>query len=201
MGPFFFFVHFLHLVGLNIATSSKNGKVPICLMLLEVILLWESLSQRGWQLEIKGISVNRRILCVSRKVCPSWSHNINGLLCFLKLCYAFKPVKFGVSRKTALGEDCFLVSDFSWCHLTLLFPSLLSSKERMISRVTKAILETQWLREKEHGEFETLLSNWIEWLQLLHWMWSQHLGRMIGGCVGQEIMDWKPWGCSGKLIA
>ena len=187
---------------MNIATSSKNGKVSICSVLLEVIAIWESLSQRGWQLEIKGISVNRRVFCVSRKVCPSWSHNINGLLCFLKLCYAFKTVKLGVSRKTALGEDCCLVSDFSWCLLTFLFPSLLlSSKERMISRVTKAILETQWLREKEHGESEVLLSNWIEWLQPLHWMRSQHLGRMIGGFVGQEIMDWKLQGCSGKLIA
>lgn len=104
---------------MNIATYSKNGKVPICSVLLEVIPIWESLSQRGWQLEIKGISVNRRVFYVSRKVCPSWSRNRNGLLCFLKLCYAFKTVKLGVSRKT-LSRLRFQLMPFN---ISLSFPS------------------------------------------------------------------------------
>lgn len=159
MGPFFFFfAHFLYPMSMNVATSSKDGKVPICLVLLELILMWESLSQRGWQLEIKGISVNRRVLWVSRKACPSWNHNINGLLCFLQLCYAFKMVKLGVSPKIALGEDCCLISGFSWCRITFRFPSLLlSSKERMVSRVTKAILG---LNGWERGSMGSLRLSW-----------------------------------------
>ena len=90
-------------------------------------------------------------------------------------------------RKKTLGKDCCLVSDFSWCLIRLLL-SLLSSKERMISRVTKP-LGTEWLRENEPGKAEALLLGLIEWLQLLHWMLSQHLGRMIGVCVGQQILD------------
>lgn len=154
---------------------------------VKVIVIWEFLSQSDWQLEIKGIGVNRHVLVPQKEMAQAGT--ITLMLCLLKLWFFFKMVKLGVSKKTALGEDCCLVSDFSWCLIRFLFPFLLSSKERLISRETKATLETEWPREKEHGESEALLMSRVEWLQLLHWMLSQLLSRMIGVHEGKEILD------------
>lgn len=53
---------------MDLTTSSKNGKKPVHVVWSEVILTWESLSQSGWQLEMKGISVNRHVSVPQEKI-------------------------------------------------------------------------------------------------------------------------------------
>lgn len=111
---------------------------------------------------------------------------------------AFKMVKLGVSWKTALGKDCSLISDFNWILIRFPFPS--SFLPRKNDKQGDKDHLRDWLAKREGaGEPEALLKDQIEWLQLLHLMLSQHLGRTIGVCV--EILHQTLQGCFGWTMA